>query len=205
MRKTLLAVVIAVLVPLPALAQNSNLVLHPNGFGEKSFAAWKAHEGLADSGGSADQALYFQKMTSTSTFAAGIAVINGIEGTPVGDLTGLSFWVRQDGHCGAGAPRWNIGVKPESGSPFTVFVGCAGMLPGPTMTAPNGEIYQQRTIALPAGPTYPPLPATGTITGLAIVFDEGTDQGVGFTFLDNITVELNGVARVWTAPRDNGK
>jgi len=40
----------------------------------------------------------------------------------------------------------------------------------------------------------------GTVTSLAIVFDEGTDVGPGFVFLDNITVN----AKTWTSPHDNG-
>src|SRR5688500_13748910 len=48
--------------------------LHPSGFGEHSYASWKGGEGLPDSTGSKDQALYFQKDTATATFAAGVAV-----------------------------------------------------------------------------------------------------------------------------------
>src|SRR4051812_7143725 len=44
----------------------------------------------------------------------------------------------------------------------------------------------------------------GTIQGLQIVFDEGNDVGQGFVFLDNITVEINGVPHQWTGPMDNG-
>jgi len=46
-------------------------------------------------------------------------------------------------------------------------------------------------------------PGGATIIGLSIVFDEGTDPGVGFVFLDNITVEVNGVAKTWTFAGDN--
>jgi hypothetical protein len=56
-----------------------------------------------------------------------------------------------------------------------------------------------------------------TIRNLAIVFDEGVDNPIpqppgcpigpstpGFVYLDNITVELNGVPHVWTDASDNG-
>ena len=179
-----------------------DIILHPNGFGEHSYAAWKAHQGLPDLSGNADQALYFQKMTTTATFAAGVAVFQGIEGTPVGSLTGLEFWIPiNDGsHCGAGAPRFNVRVKPAVGPSQTFFFGCAAMVPGAVQIAPSGKIYQQRTVAAPA------LAALlgGTITALAIVFDEGDDQGSGFAFLDNITVGLNGTPMVWTSASDNG-
>jgi hypothetical protein len=96
-----------------AAAANSNngndgLGLHPNGFGQDSYAAWKAHEGLPDSKGKADHALYFQKMTTTPTFAAGVARVTGLEGQPLSAITGLSWEHRTDGWCGAGAPRWDI-------------------------------------------------------------------------------------------------
>src|SRR5689334_11548928 len=92
-------------------------ILHPNGFGSHSYAACKAQTGLPDTSGSKYQALYFQKMKSTTTFAAGVAVLQGIEGTPTSALTGLEFWIpTNDGsHCGAGAPRYNVRVKTTAG------------------------------------------------------------------------------------------
>lgn len=60
--------------------------------------------------------------------------------------------------------------------------------PGPAIEA---AILTQTGLASTAGLT---------ITSLAIVFDEGTDQGQGFVFLDNITVNEQG----WTGPGDNG-
>jgi hypothetical protein len=62
---------------------NTGLKLHPEGFGQQSFAAWQAHQGLPDSKGNADAGLYFQKMTTTATFAAGVAKITGLEGQPL--------------------------------------------------------------------------------------------------------------------------
>jgi len=54
-------------VALAANSSNSNsgFGIHPNGFGQKSFAAWRAHEGLPDANGKTNMALYFQKMTTT--------------------------------------------------------------------------------------------------------------------------------------------
>jgi len=190
-------------VVLSALASGdaNHPVLHPNGFGEHSYASWKAQEGLPDSTGTKNQALYLQKMTSTATVAAGVAVIEGFEGLPTSQLTGLSFWVRDDSHCGAGAPRFNVRVKLLTGSSQTIFIGCAGMVPSLPAVAPNGHIYTKRTAALPVGL----LPA-GTITALSIVFDEGDDIGPGFAFLDNITVQTSSSAfptHTWTSASDN--
>jgi hypothetical protein len=196
MRRLLITIVVALAVPAAALA-GSPYTLHPSGFGEHSYSSWKGGEGLPDSHGGANQALYLQKMTSTPTFAAGVAVIKGFEGQPVSALTGLEFWVGLDGHCGAGAPRFNIYVQPLVGPQQTLFVGCQEMVPGDTATAPSGREFQQRTYDLP-------FPAVGTITGIAIVFDEGNDVGKGFVYLDNITVQSETSSHTWTSASDNG-
>ena len=194
----------------PSLAANVNgntgLKLHPDGFGQASYAAWRAHEGLPDSKGNADQALYFQKMTTTETQAAGVARISGLEGQPVSALVGLSWEHRIDGWCGAGAPRWDVIVSDAAGNRGVIFLGCAAAVHTP------GSAENWIRDSYPAG-TIASTPATGftaafnpsgplTISELLIVFDEGTDVALnpGFVFLDNITV--NGT--VFTGPADNG-
>jgi hypothetical protein len=186
---------------------NSGLKLHPNGFGEHSYAAWKAHEGLPDSKGNADHGLYFQKMTTTETFAAGVARITGLEGQPLSAIVGLSWEHRTDGWCGAGAPRWDIIVSDASGDRGVIFLGCAA-----AVHTPGSEPNWIRD-SYPAGTPISSLPATGftpdfnpsdplTISELLIVFDEGTDvpANPGFVVLDNITVNDT----VFTGPADNG-
>src|SRR4051812_23151771 len=84
-----IAVGIVALAAFPAYASAGALTLHPAGFGEKSYSAWKAHQGLPDTKGNDDQALYFQKMTTTGTFAAGVAVIKGIAAHRSTSSTGL--------------------------------------------------------------------------------------------------------------------
>lgn len=174
---------------------NSGMNLHPRGFGENSLAAWRAKEGQPDNRGKADHALYLQKFTATATFAAGVAVVDGLEGMPATDLTILTWEHRDDGHCGAGAPRWNVGVTDANGD-HTVFLGCSaaahttGSAPGWTE-----DSWDVQAFIAAAGVN----PANATIRGLAIVFDEGTDAGPGFVYLDNITVNTN----VWTSPSDN--
>jgi hypothetical protein len=189
----------------------SGLRLHPNGFGQKSYAAWKAHEGRPDfdeQGSNADQGLYFQKMTTTATFAAGVAKITGLEGQPLSAIVGLSWEHRTDGWCGAGAPRWDIIVSDASGDRGVIFLGCAAAVHSPT---PDPHWIRD---SYPApGTPIASLPATGftpdfnpsdplTISELLIVFDEGTDiaGNPGFVVLDNITV--NGT--VFSGPGDNG-
>src|SRR4051812_25753283 len=109
---------------LPGSAWAGQLTLHPNGFGSKTYSSWKAKQGEADSTGNARQALYFQKFVPTTTFTAAVAVVKGLEGRPASDLTGLEWQHRDDGHCGAGAPRWNVTVT-NMGMQRTVFLGCA--------------------------------------------------------------------------------
>ena len=185
---------------------SSGLKLTPSGFGQRSHASWKPNEGLPDSKGNSNFALYFQKMTTTATFAAGVAKITGLEGQPVSAITGLSWEHRTDGWCGAGAPRWDIIVADESGDRGVIFLGCAAAAHTPGSAA--GWIRDSYP-----GAVIATMPATGftsdfnpaddlTISELLIVFDEGTDipGNPGYVFLDNITVN----DQVFTRPGDNG-
>lgn len=175
----------------------SGMNLHPRGFGENSLAAWKAKEGQPDNRGKADHALYLQKFTETATFAAGVAVVDGLEGLPATALTILSWEHRNDGWCGGGAPRWNIGITDASGD-HTVFLGCAAATHTPSIvTGWTTDTWNVQTEIAAQGVDL----ATATIRGLAIVFDEGTDTpgNPGFVFLDNIKVN----STVWTSPSDN--
>lgn len=199
-RITLFFAVLAVLA-LPASAVAGPFVLHPRGFGEHSYSAWKGQEGLPDSTGSKDEALYFQKNTPTPTFAAGVAVFKGFEGMPTSAVSPLAFDYRTDGHCGAGAPRFNLVVE-NGGVTQTFFFGCnSGMFPGATQFDDQGRLWQRRSTAGPLPP--------GNVVRLAIVYDEGNDLGFlcpedpagSCVFLDNIQVGDH----VWTSASDNGQ
>jgi hypothetical protein len=210
-RGILASAFIALVFTSPAFA--GTFVLHPAGFGPHSYAAWVDGAGLPDRTGTANQALYFQKMTTTATNAAGVAVFKGFAGLSTSDLTGLKFWVRDDGWCGAGAPRFNVLVQITPTTKQYFFAGChlgSGMAPtGASALAPNGHTYSQRAVVCyyPSGAnvcvtTLPP----GTIVSIAIVFDEGTDTvgNPGFTYLDNIEVDTSAGNHVWTSSADNG-
>jgi len=172
-------------------AGGSGLTLHPSGFGPHSYAAWKAQQGEADSTGGSNQALYLQKEVPTLTNAAGIAVIDGVAGMDTGDLNPLAFDIRDDSHCGAGAPRFNVVFHMPGGPQQTIFVGCAAM----TESAPmgGGSNWHRRTIAQP-------LPSGGVVDSLAIVFDEGNEFSNPYAYLDDIQVG----SKVWTSAADNG-
>jgi hypothetical protein len=199
------ALALSLLIILAASASAGTFTLHPSGFGEHSYAAWKAMEGQPDSTGNKDQALYFQKDTPTPTFAAGVAVFKGFSGLPASSITGLQWDHRIDGHCGAGAPRWNVGLNLVGGGTTTVFLGCAAAAHAPVLGEPDWIRDTQ-----PAAAALAAFPGA-TIRSLAIVYDEGDDFGFpcpdpgnSCVFLDNITVEVNGVAHTWTSASDNG-
>ena len=184
------------------------LNLRAGGFGEGSLGAWKSQQGQPDTKGNGNFALYFQKLTTTATNAAGFAVISGVAGQSFSDLN-LSWLHRNDGHCGAGAPRWNVGVTGHGGTAYTVFLGCAhadqtAFAPGWISDAFSPTaISAQLTDVLGFNSDQAADIEAGTITSLAIIFDEGTDTGpdfTGFVFLDNITA--NG--KIFTSPGDNG-
>lgn len=199
---------LSVALSAPAMAA-SGLKLHPSGFGEKSGASWQAGEGRADSKGNARHALFLRKLTATATFAAGVAVVNNAEGLDVAGLT-LAWDRRADGHCGAGAPRWNVIVQGQSGASYTVFLGCAGATHTPDGVPPvwfrdtfvfgSPDTVSYMTTALGFTPGQVADIEGGTVQSLAIVFDEGTDVGPGFVYLDNIQVG----DKIWTGPMDNG-
>jgi hypothetical protein len=198
LRRTIVLAALSLLVP--AAASAGGFVLHPNGFGEHSYSSWKADEGLPDSTGAKDQALYFQKDTATSTVAAGVAVIKGVEGMDTAALAPLEFWWRTDTHCGAGAPRFNVRFQPAVGNPQTLFVGCQEMAPS-TSTTHEGRTFVRRTL--------PALPSLGRVVSLSIVFDEGNDvgrcrsplpNGDSCAILDDILV----AGHRWTSASDNG-
>jgi hypothetical protein len=178
---------------IPAAAFGGGYTLHPSGFGEHSYSAWKGQEGLPDSTGGKDQALYFQKMTSTANFVSGVAVFKGFEGLPVSEVWPLQFRYRTDGHCGAGAPRFNLRVQVGA-TRQTLFFGCnSGMVPTePPVMDDQGRTWDQRTTVGPA-----PM---GNVVSLSIVYDEGTEFPPGYVYLDNIGVGTH----LWTSASDNG-
>lgn len=197
-----------------------DLTLQPSGFGPHSYAAWMAQQGNpadAGDGVTSNQALYFQKMAPTATFAAGVAVVNGVAGMPASELASLSWEHRTDGHCGAGAPRWNIGVDGSDGIHYTLFLGCSAATHTLADTSWCQDSYAGASIlavgASNAGVSGDLTAITaGTVTSIAIVFDEGTDNpgnpvpecaqaggAAGFVFLDNVTVNDT----TWSSASDN--
>ena len=97
----------------------------------------------------------------------------------------------------------DVDVKPEDGGPTrTFFIGCAEMIPRDVNSSPHGKVFVQRTF--PSSVLPGRIGTTGTVAGLSIVFDEGNDAGSGYTVLDDIAVEVDGVVHRRTSARDNG-
>lgn len=149
-------------------------------------AAWGRQQGLPDAKGTANYALLLTKIGITSTNAASGATITNVKGIT---LTELGFDVRADGHCGAGAPRFDV-VTSDG---IDHFAGCAAAITAPAGTDPQGNVWLRKRFDLTSTSTnvFPPFTPGTTVKSIAVIFDEGTDNGQGYTFLDNI--DINGV------------
>jgi len=151
-------------------------------------AEWVTHEGLPDAGQS-DHALFLQKLGATPNCASAGAKIKKVTGIT---LSELGYDVRDGGHCGAGAPRFNVVMSNDG----LHFVGCAAGPATGVLADSQGNTWTRKRwtaadLANPALASPPITAASGTVVSLSIVFDEGTDTGPDFTgeaFLDNIDV-----------------
>jgi len=165
-------------------------------------SAWLGGMGLPDDGSNnpdgqdPHRGLLLNKDGPTANCSSSGATISGFR--PGGTLTELGFDYRLGGHCGAGAPRFNITTTTG----LTYFAGCADgtLTPAPQDPAQWSRVRFTAVQIFPAVGTNPPFvlgPAgTGTqVRSISIVFDEGTDSaspsdpaGVGLAVIDNIDV-----------------
>lgn len=167
-------------------------------------SAWLGGMGLPDNGGPnvgtnpADnpnkndrhRGLLLSKNGTTADCSAAGATVTGVHGLTVTPTFALGFDYRSGGHCGAGAPRFNV----ETDRGF-FFVGCAS---APQTAAPQDPAQWKRTrsVLTACGPEcFPgPVPAGAHIRRISIIFDEGTDtanndtEGVGLAVVDNIFI-----------------
>src|SRR6266516_4491284 len=156
-------------------------------------AAWLRGMGLSDSGGPNDpnNGLLLSKNGATADCSSAGASIKGVKGMVVTDTFKVGFDYRNGGHCGAGAPRFNIDTDQG-----LFFVGCAN---APRKPAPQDPEWTQirSTITTCGSECFPgSIPVGATINSISIIFDEGTDavnndsnsEGVGLAVLDNILI-----------------
>jgi|GEM_PF-2173140 len=151
-------------------------------------ATWAPGQGLPDQHGSKNEALLLTKLSKTATNAASGATVTNVKGIT---LTELGFDVRSDGHCGAGAPRFDILTSDGT----THFAGCAAGTTTGTLTDPQGNTWLVKRFDVSSASTnvFPPIAPGTTVKSIFIVFDEGVDTGPdfkGWTYLDNI--DING-------------
>jgi hypothetical protein len=113
-----------------------------------------------------------------------VEITSPLEGQSITELTELNFDVQNGGHCGAGAPRFNVTVDGN-----IYFLGCTQ---GTHTDLGNGWTHVEFG---PTDFTLAGIPTTGTLEDLMIIFDEGTDTPVGGTVetpgkvvLDNISI-----------------
>jgi hypothetical protein len=154
---------------------------------------WVTHQGLGDAGKS-DHALVLQKLGPTATVASAGAAISKVKNLV---LTELGFDYEVGGHCGAGAPRYNVTLT--DGSVF--FLGCShGDVVG-TMADSQGDVWNRVRFAdadavYAGGPTavWPGF-GVAEVQAISVVFDEGTDTpglpagtSAGLVRLDNLDV-----------------
>jgi len=163
-------------------------------------SAWLAGMGLPDNGSSnvtpstppntdPHLGLLLSKNGATADCSAAQATITGAPAITISATTEFGFDYRNGGHCGAGAPRFNITTDDN----VTHFGGCAG---GTKTPAPQDPAQWTRVRLLPAQ-FFPPMLPGAKVKDIGIVFDEGTDStstddpsGVGLAVIDNI--DING-------------
>src|SRR5262245_33094183 len=140
-------------------------------------AAWVTHNGLPDVGKS-DHALLLQKLGPTANCASAGATIQGIPDAGL-LLTDLGFDVRADGHCGAGAPRFNL-FAPDG--TFLGFFGCNSG----SAVMPNTPQPGWLRIRFPT--------AVGlTVGSIVLIFDEGTDTPTGGLIVNPGTAHVDNI------------
>jgi hypothetical protein len=175
-------------------------------------AAWLGGMGLPDNGGPNSNVttptnnpnkndphlgLLLSKNGPTPDCSSSGARITGVRGMDAGPMFVLGFDYRNGGHCGAGAPRFNVVVRNSATKQETLhFIGgCANAASGPA----EQDLAQWSRVRFTAAQQFPPIPPGSRIQSISILYDEGTDtpsgnatsqepSGVGLAVIDNIFI-----------------
>lgn len=180
-------------------------------------SAWLGGIGLPDNGGlnttAADLAtnpnkrdphlgLLLSKNGPTPDCSAPGAEIRGVKGMMVTATFELGYDYRNGGHCGAGAPRFNVVAQPPGGPETFHFVGGCSNDSTPT-PAPQDPSQWSRVRFQNATESFPPVLPGSRIQSITLIVDEGTDTptgarptsgdpgnpaGIGLTVVDNIFI-----------------
>jgi len=159
-------------------------------------AAWLKGMGLPDTDDPNKKdhhsGLLLSKNGPTADCSAAGASIKGVKGMTVSETFEVGFDYRNGGHCGAGAPRFNVTTRAGT---FHFVGGCANdHAPTP---APQDPLEWTRVRFQTSDPTesFPPIPPGSVIDSISLIFDEGTEvptvqdpNGVGLSVVDNIFI-----------------
>lgn len=172
-------------------------------------SAWLGGMGLPDNGGNTTTAidldnankndphrgLLLSKNGPTPDCSAAGATIQGARGLLVTATFELGFDYRNGGHCGAGAPRYNVvATSPTGGANTFHFVG--GCANGVKTPAPQDALQWTR-VRFTNAQAFPPLVPGSRIVSIELIFDEGTDalsvpddpNGIGLAVVDNLDID----------------
>lgn len=174
----------------PAQAQKLGLTLFvedPHNVGSALQSTWVAGQGLPDGGGKDQKYALYQQEYANTEYGVGVGgYVTGL--TPNMTLTELGFDVRNDGHCGAGAPRFNVWTSAG----VYYFFGCYYGSHTPAPDDPSGwtRIRFRNQDAYPAYSTQSPWPGFGNakVYDIWLAYDEGLEVGPGFIYIDNIDI-----------------
>ncbi len=165
-------------------------------------AAWLKGMGLPDNGGmnsnpldssnnpNKRDGLLLSKNGPTPDCSAAGASIKGVNGMTVSETFEVGFDYRNGGHCGAGAPRFNVTTRDGV---FSFVGGCSNGTASPAPQDPSEWTRVRINVTSPSQ-AFPPLAVGSQIESISIFYDEGTDtanndtQGVGLAVVDNIFI-----------------
>src|SRR5207245_9275730 len=157
-------------------------------------AAWLKGMGLPDTDDPNKKdhhsGLLLSKNGPKADCSAAGASIKGVKGMKVSETFEVGFDYRNGGHCGAGAPRFNV-TTPDG--VFSFVGGCANGTPSPAPQDPSEWTRVRINVTSPSQ-AFPPLAVGSEIESISIIHDEGTDtanndtQGVGLAVVDNIFI-----------------
>src|SRR5205823_13362446 len=147
-------------------------------------AAWLGGMGLPDTDGDAalngvpataddpHRGLLLSKNGPSTDCSSAGARITGVKGMTVDAAFTLGFDYRNGGHCGAGAPRFNVVAKPATGPNTSHFVG--GCANGVQTAAPQDPAQWTRARFTPAQ-QFPAIPPGSRLVSITLIYDAGTD------------------------------
>jgi hypothetical protein len=146
--------------------------------------------------GDPHQGLLLGKNGPTSDCSSSGASIWGVEGMTVYPGFYLGFDYRNGGHCGGGAPRFNVNYTDSTGTiQGSSFVGNCSLATTTQAVQDPLEWTTLRWTATSPAQSFPAIPIGSIITSIDVVFDEGTDtvgaedpRGIGLATIDNINI-----------------